>query len=39
MDALVEVFDVFGVQIQYWMLLAVALAPVAIVLSLSRQSS
>ena len=33
MDLLVEGVDAFGVHIQYWMLLAVVLAAVAIVLS------
>ena len=37
MDVLVDGFDVFGVHIQYWMLLAVA--SVAIALSLSPRPS
>jgi hypothetical protein len=34
LNVLVEGFDAFGVHIQYWMLLAVAVAAVAIGISL-----
>jgi hypothetical protein len=36
MHMLVDEFDVFGVHIQYWMLLAVAMVAVAIGISLRR---